>query len=136
VVMRRVEDFPDRSDKWLHFTKPRIPVVELDGPLVIPAGQPAQFELEIQHEGEPFPVEELEKARYMMFDGAGRMVLEGDAEPASEAGVWKISVSAAEMTTLGTGANSLEVAVTSHRVALPTFATHGFATIPAQTGTE
>lgn len=136
VVMRRVEDFPDRSDKWLHFTKPRIPVVDLDGPLVIPAGQPAQFELEIQHEGEPFPAEEIEMARYMVFDGTGRMVLQGDAVPASESGIWRIGMSAAEMATLGTGANSLEVTVTSRGVALPTFATHGFATILGQARTE
>jgi peptide/nickel transport system permease protein len=39
-----------------------------------------------------------------------------------------------ELADLGVGANSLEVAVTSSRVALPSFASHAFATVPTVAG--
>jgi hypothetical protein len=73
--------------------------------------------------------ENIEIARYMLFDSRGRLVIEGDAEP-GEDGQWKISLSSDRIAMLGFGANSLEVAVTSRRVAMPVFATHVFATVP------
>lgn len=129
VVVRRFEDFPDRSDKWLRFAQAEIPALDLDGPMVVELGEGAEFDLHISFDGKPYPVEDIEMARYMVFDGRGNLVREGDAQP-SEDGPWKISVSAEELQGLGSGANSLEVAVSSRRVAMPIFATHVFATVP------
>jgi len=129
VVIRRYEDFPDRSDKWLRFTNPEIPAVDVDGPLVVEEGDGMDLTLRIEFEGKPYAAGNIEMARYMLFDGRGRLAAEGDAVKAED-GLWKISLSAELIADLGFGANSLEVAVSSRSVAMPVFATHAFATVP------
>jgi len=131
VVMRRYEGFPDRADKWLRFTQPRIPVLAIDGPLVVSAGQGVEFTLHISFEDAPYPADAIERARYLLFDRSGRLIAEGDAVPA-EPGRWRIALSRAQVARLGVGASSLEVAVTSEHVALPAFATHAFAIVPSE----
>lgn len=131
LVLRRFEDFPDASDKWLRFTRAEIPELSLDGPLVVEQGEAAAFRLRITFEGEPYPSEDIEAVRYLLFDGSGELAVRGDAAPDDD-GVWSVTLSRGQVEALGSGANSLEFAVTSHRVALPSFATHGFATVPAR----
>lgn len=134
VVLRRYPDFPDPSDKWLRFTRPPIPQLELDGPLTITldnaGAQTVSFELRISFDGKPYPREDLESVRYLLFDGIGALVSSGEAVPGNN-GNWKIELAGEQLGMLGSGANSLEVAVISRRVALPAFASHAFATLPA-----
>jgi peptide/nickel transport system substrate-binding protein len=130
LVLRRYEDFPDPSDKWLRFTTPEIPELVLDGPMIVPADEPADFTLQVTFEGEPYPLEALETLQYLLFDGSGELVDRGDAGQVG-AGTWRIRLTPDELAELGVGANSLEVAVTSNRVALPSFASHAFATVPS-----
>jgi peptide/nickel transport system substrate-binding protein len=129
VVLRRHEGFPDRSDKWLRFTRPEIPELELDGPVVVAQGASVEFGLRVSFEGEPYPAAAIESLQYLLFDGAGKLVRKGEAKPV-QPGLWAIRLTPDELAPLGTGANSLEVAVTSKRVALPSFASHAFATTP------
>ncbi|MCC5858447.1 MAG: ABC transporter substrate-binding protein [Ectothiorhodospiraceae bacterium] len=129
VVLRRNEHFPDPSDKWLRFTRPEIPELDLDGPLVVDAGGEAEFRLEITFQGERYPPEDIDLVQYLLFDSRGNLARRGEAEP-DEAGTWVVRLSGSETAALGAGANSLEVAVTTGRVALPAFASHGFATVP------
>jgi peptide/nickel transport system substrate-binding protein len=133
VVFRRFEDFPDPADKWLRFTEPRIPALDIGGPMVVRKGEAPAFEVDISFNGERYPVEDIERARYLLFDGRGQLVAEGDAEPVGD-GRWVVALEAADVERLGVGASSLEVAVTSVHVALPTFASHGFAVVPAAPG--
>jgi peptide/nickel transport system substrate-binding protein len=130
VVFRRFEDFPDRGDKWLRFAEPWIPALDISGPMVVAIGEAPQFEVDISFNGEPYPREDIERARYLLFDGRGMLVADGDARPTGN-GRWVVSLRPEEVAALGVGANSLEVAVTSERVALPAFASHGFAIVPA-----
>jgi peptide/nickel transport system substrate-binding protein len=129
VLVRRFEAFPDPAEKWLRFTRPEIPELELTGPLLVETGDGAEFELRVTFEGEPYPADEIETARFLLFDGVGALALEGEAEPL-EAGRYRIALRGELLAGLGRGANSLEVAVTSRRVALPAFASHAFATVP------
>jgi len=128
VVLRRFEDFPDRADKWLRFDRPRIPALDLDGPMIVRLGEAPEFSLCITFNDEPYPDADIEQARYLLFDGRGQLRVEGDAEPIG-AGCWTIQLEADQIAALGTGANSLEIAVTSIHVSLPSFATHAFATV-------
>lgn len=137
VVLRRYEDFPDPADKWLRFVQPKIPELNLDGPMMIAVdrNRPHTFELDITHQGEPYPREDLAAVNYLLFDGDGVLAQRGQARPGNN-GRWFIKLTPDQLAALGTGANSLEVAVTSRRVALPSFASHAFATIPGTTLTE
>jgi peptide/nickel transport system substrate-binding protein len=129
VVLRRFEDFPDPSDRWLAFTRPRIPVADIDGPLLVAADRDAQFELDVSFDGAPYPTESIERIRYLVFDNRSNLAIEGDATAIGD-GRWQIVLDTGQIAALGTGANSLEVAVTSLDVALPVFVTHAFATVP------
>jgi peptide/nickel transport system substrate-binding protein len=130
LVLRRYEDFPDPSDKWLRFTTPEIPELVLDGPMIVPADETAEFSLQLTFQGEPYPREALDTLQYMLFDGTGELVQQGDVERIDD-GMYRIRLTPDELAGLGVGANSLEVAVTSNRVALPSFASHAFATVPS-----
>jgi peptide/nickel transport system substrate-binding protein len=130
LVLRRNEDFPDASDKWLRFTTPEIPELVLDGPMIVPADETAEFTLQVTFEGEPYPEEALDTLQYLLFDGTGELVRQGAARQVDD-GLWRIRLAPDDLADLGVGANSLEVAVTSHRVALPSFASHAFATVPS-----
>lgn len=129
VVLQRFEAFPDPADKWLRFTDPQIPELALDGPLVIALDQGLELDLAISFAGEPYPVEAIEAADFLLFDGTGRLVERGAAEPVAP-GQWRIRLTPDQIAPVGPGANSLEVAVTSRLVALPAFASHVFATLP------
>ncbi|MGM0783961.1 MAG: ABC transporter substrate-binding protein [Pseudomonadota bacterium] len=136
LVLERFDDFPDPADKWLGFSRPAIPELELGGPLVVEAvsgetadGRAASFELAVTLAGEPYPPESIEGVQFLLFDGRGTLVERGEAEPHAD-GRWRIELSKPALASLGVGANSLEVAVTSRRVALPAFASHVFATVP------
>lgn len=131
VVLRRFEDFPDPSCKWLHLTRPQIPVLELEGPMVVVKGEAAVFQLRVFANGRPYPAEDITGISYVLFDSDNRPVREGAARRAGgEQDAWEIALTAEEIASLGTGANILEVMAASARVALPGFASHAFATVP------
>ncbi|WP_205738671.1 ABC transporter substrate-binding protein [Halomonas heilongjiangensis] len=130
VVLRRFAEFPDPADKWLRFSRPAIPELDLDGPLVVEVGEAAAFHLAVTFDGEPYAAEDIEQVQFLLFDGRGELARRGEAE-ALDDGLWRLALSAETVAALGAGANSLELAVTSRRVALPVFASHVFATVPA-----
>jgi peptide/nickel transport system substrate-binding protein len=131
LVMRRNEDFPDRSDKWLRFTEPQIPVVTVDGPMTVASDEAAQFRIDIRHAGEPYPRSGIDGVDYLLLDGEGNVQTRGEARAVeSEEGVWQVSIASDDIADLGKGANRLEVTVKSNRVALPRFGSHAFATLP------
>ncbi|WP_353623150.1 ABC transporter substrate-binding protein [Halospina sp. K52047b] len=132
VVLRRNEDFPDPADKWLDFSEPEIPEVTLEGPMMVAQGQDATFNVDVTFGGEPYPAEAIKNLEYLLFDADGNLQTRGQAQPAGD-GRWQVSLGADTLSSLGDGANSLEVAVTSSRVALPAFASHAFATVPVGT---
>ena len=133
LVMRRYEDFPDAGDKWLRFTEPRIPALAVDGPMTVRVDQSAEFRVEISHQGRPYPREDIDSVEYLLLDGRGRLEAKGRAEHAGD-GTWTVALPDQQIRTLGTGANRLEVTVKSSAVALPRFASHAFATLPADSG--
>jgi len=133
LVLRRYEGHPDPADKWLRYSEPHIPEVAVDGPLIVEQGEALTLDVHVTFSGGPYPTEDLRSARFLLFDSDDELVRRGPVEPVSD-GLWRVHLPADELAALGTGANSLELAVTSERVALPAFATHAFATVPGAAG--
>lgn len=131
VVLRRFEGFPDRADKWLELSEARIPEPVLDGPLTVTAGEPARFSLEIRFAGAPYPPAAIAAVDYLLFDAGGDLLRRGPVAHDSDGG-WTIGLDAEAVRALGSGASRLEVAVRAEGVALPRFASHVFATLPAE----
>lgn len=130
LVLRHFPDFPDPADRWLGFADPPIPALDLAGPLIVEQGEGARFDIRARFAGASVAAADIETARYLLFDGDGRLVQEGDAMGRGD-GVWEVALSAAEVAALGMGPNSLEVVFTSRHVAMPVFASQPFATVPA-----
>lgn len=135
LVLRRFEDYPDTADKWLRFARAEIPELELDGPAVVKAGEPVEFSLRITFDGEPYDHEGIGEVQYLLFDGDTNMVRRGRAEWLGDEH-WRVVLDPEVIEQLGSGANSLELVVTSKRVALPTFASHVFASVPSSRGAQ
>lgn len=135
LVLRRFEGHPDPADKWLRFAEAEIPELRFDGPLVLDGSSDARFRLNVTFEGRPIPSDTIESVQYLLFDGRSELRKKANAEYEG-AGRWSIQLDADTLRELGTGSNSLEVAVTSRRVALPSFASHAFATVPEGTELE
>ncbi|MDZ7748404.1 MAG: hypothetical protein U5K43_05825 [Halofilum sp. (in: g-proteobacteria)] len=130
LVLRRFEAFPDRGDKWLQAGDADIPVVTVDGPMTVSLDAAPGFRVSVNTAGEPYPRAAVDEVEYLLVDGSGRIVDRGQAG-FERPGEWSIDLSAERIAALGAGANRLEVIVKSNQVALPRFASHAFATIPA-----
>lgn len=130
LVLRRFESYRDPADKWLRFARAEIPELTLTGPAVVESGSGAQFSLSITFDGVAYDRAAIRDVQYLLFDGAMQLVERGTAEWLED-DRWQVRLDAATVRQLGVGANSLELVVASDRVALPTFASHVFASIPA-----
>ncbi|HXG51248.1 MAG TPA: ABC transporter substrate-binding protein [candidate division Zixibacteria bacterium] len=132
VVVRRFEGFTDPSEKWVRFTEPRIADVEVSGPRMLKRGAPAEFLARVSFRGKPYPAADIERVRYLLFDSRGALIELADARPAGE-GTWRIALPGAQTSRLAAGANRLEVVVTPRVVAVPSFKTYWFVTLPDET---
>ena len=130
IVLKRFKDFPDPADKWLGYAKAPIPELTVDGPMTVSLNDGARFTVHVTSGGEPYPRAAVDDVEYLLLDGSGNLVDKGRAR-FDETGEWDIHLPSDRITALGAGANRLEITVKSNRVALPRFASHAFATIPA-----
>ncbi len=118
VILQRYADYPFAADRWDRFATPRIPEVEVEGPARVTIGQPATFEVFIDFDGAPYPTEDINQVKYLVFDANGELAYVGQATAASD-GIWEINMEAAVTSALPAGSNLLEVVVVSNLVALP-----------------
>ncbi|MFQ6028594.1 MAG: ABC transporter substrate-binding protein, partial [Dehalococcoidia bacterium] len=128
VVIRRFERFPDHPDKWQRFTAPKIPEVEVSGPVRITAGEAAQFSVEVTFEGEPYSVEDVELTRFLLLDARGELITVADAQPARD-GRWEVILTPEQTADLEIGSTSIEVVVVSRLVSIPSFDRFSFVTV-------
>ena len=125
VVIRRFAGFPDPPDKWRRFTEPRIPEVDISGPLRVTAGEAAQFQVEVTFKGEPYAVDDVEFVRFLLLDARGELATASDAQPASD-GNWEVALTPQQTEGLDIGSTRLEVVVVSRLVSIPSFERFSF----------
>ena len=133
VVIRRSETFTDPADKWVRFVEPKIADVEVSGPRIVKVGTPAEFQVQVTFQGKPYPAEDLEFVRYMLFDSRGELIELANPEFVGD-GTWRIVLNPKQIARLSSGSNRLELAVTSRLVALPSFKTFRFVTVRQEVG--
>jgi peptide/nickel transport system substrate-binding protein len=128
VVIRKSQLFSDPADKWVRFVEPRIADVEVSGPRMIKVGSNLEFEVQVSFQGKPYPAQDIEFVRYLLFDARGELAELANAEPVRE-GVWRVALDSKQTARLALGSNRLEVVVTSRVVALPSFRSFRFVTV-------
>lgn len=129
VELKRFEQFPDPADKWARFQDPRYASAEVAGPSTVTIGDEASFEVKVTYEGAPYPTEDIDFVKYLLFDARGELALVGQAE-AAEDGQWEITFTPEQMAQLEAGSHRLEVIVAPIPVAKPTFASLEFVASP------
>ncbi len=128
VELRRFGRFLDPSTKWVRFDEPRLASVAASGPATVRIGDEAVFDVKITFKGRPYPAQDIEEIRFLLFDAKRELVASGAPQRVGE--IWKIVLSPQVTRRLGPGSNRLEVIVVSRAVSIPSFATVSFTTLP------
>jgi peptide/nickel transport system substrate-binding protein len=118
-------NYPDLADKWAIFAEPKIAELAVDGAGRVPAGAEATFDAFVTFHGDPYPADEIDEVKYLLFGPDGELMESGVAELVADG---QYSVTLSEETTSGfeAGAYKLEVIVVAIPVAIPTFSTFEF----------
>jgi peptide/nickel transport system substrate-binding protein len=128
VVIRRFDRHPDAPDKWQRFSDPRIPEVNISGPTRVNAGEEARFQVEVTFKGEPYPVGDVEFARFLVQDARGELIMMADANPTRD-GIWEAVLTPEQTAGLETGSTRLEVVLSVKPVSIPSFNSFSFVVI-------
>ncbi|MFW6279971.1 MAG: ABC transporter substrate-binding protein, partial [Planctomycetota bacterium] len=130
LELQKFEDYTDSSEKWLRFVEPSVPEIDVGAEnRRVPIGERIEFEIEIMDEDNPYPADDIESVRYLVFDGEDRLVIQGDAEHVED-NRWRVILEGEATGELEPGSNQLRVAVTSLKVAIPAFETYRFISVP------
>ncbi len=128
VELRRFGRFPDPSTKWVRFDEPMLASVAASGPPSVRIGDEAAVDVRITFKGRPYPAQEIEEVKFLLFNAKSELVASGAAKRVAE--TWKIVLLPEVTRRLGPGSNRLEVIVVSRAVSIPSFATVSFTTLP------
>ncbi|MCX8063342.1 MAG: hypothetical protein N3D16_12235, partial [Anaerolineales bacterium] len=129
LTLKRYADFPDMSDKWAGFGEPKLPELFVDGPGSVKIGEEATFDVTVTFKEQPYPADELQTVKYLLFDANNQLVAKGDAVLVSD-GSYQIVLGKDVTSALAAGANKLEVVVVSKLVSIPVFQSLEFVTAP------
>jgi peptide/nickel transport system substrate-binding protein len=129
LELERYDAYPDSANKWSRFAEPKIAEVEVDGPGRVKIGDEATFDVMVTFNGDPYPADEIDEVKYLVFDSNGDLAATGSAE-AVEDGKYKVVLGADVTGKLEAGSDRIEIAVTSKVVSIPSFASMEFVTVP------
>ena len=118
LILRYNPDYPDLATRWSRFASAPIPDVMVDGPGNVNIGDEATYHIYVDFAGEPYAVDDIMLAKYLVFDATGELAHVGEAE-AVEDGHWDAVLSADVTGALEAGANQLAAIVVSKRALLP-----------------
>ncbi len=92
-------------------------------------GEEATFEVTVTYKDEPYPAAEIGEVKYLIFDSESNLITTGTAELVED-GKYQVVLGSDVTGKLEAGSNSIEVAVTSLVVSIPSFAKMEFVTVP------
>ncbi|GBD30897.1 hypothetical protein HRbin32_02009 [bacterium HR32] len=102
----------------------------MTGPRQVAAGAAATFEVQVTERGRPYPAQDLQEVKYLLFDGRQELVVQGRAQSAGSG--WRVTLGPDVTRRLRPGSNRLEVIVVSKVVSVPSFASVTFTSLPAR----
>jgi peptide/nickel transport system substrate-binding protein len=118
LILQRNSEYPDMADKWSRFATAPIPQVLLDGTDRVTIGEEAVYDVFVDLEGEPYPADDIDLVRYLVFDATGSLVEVGDAELVED-GYYTVTLSSELTESLEAGSNQLAVIAVSKRALVP-----------------
>jgi len=118
LILQYNPDYPDLATRWNQFAGVPIPEVMLDGPGNVTIGDEVTYDIYVDYAGEPYAIDDIMLAKYLVFDATGELAFVGEAT-AVEDGYWQAVLSADVTGALEAGSNRLAVIVVSKRALLP-----------------
>lgn len=128
AVLKRNENHPDLANKWDRFSEPMIALADLSGDGQVVVGQEANFDVTVTYNEAPYPADQIDGVKYLVFNSNGDLVASGDAEFVAD-GQYKVTLPADVTSKFEAGSNKIEVAVVSRAVSIPSFASFEFVTV-------
>ena len=127
LILQHNDAYPDMATRWSQFTAAPIPEVTVDGPGNVSIGDEAVFDIFVDFEGEPYPNEDIDMVKFLVFDATGQLVFTEDAEIAGD-GYFQAVLSGDMTNELESGSNQLAAIVVSKRALVPIRETIDFVT--------
>jgi peptide/nickel transport system substrate-binding protein len=118
LIMQHNPFYPDLATRWNAFSSAPVPEVEVDGSGTVTIGSEATYDVYVEFQGEPYAMDEIMLAKYLVFDATGELAYVGEAT-AVEDGYWTVTLSADVTGALTAGSNQLAVIVVSERALVP-----------------
>ena len=126
LVLRCFPQYAGDRERWTAFAEPPLPQVRVEGPSRVSPDETARFRVVVDTpEGEPYPAQDIDGVRFLLFDEAFQVVAQGTA--AADAGDYEILLEPAIWEGREPGFYRLEVVVLSKRVSKPALAVHTLA---------
>jgi peptide/nickel transport system substrate-binding protein len=129
VVLKNNPDFPDLANRWAQFSEPKLAETSLDGPAQVKAGEEAVFDATVTFKDQPYPQADIKGVKYILYDATGAVAATGEATPVED-GHYQVTLDADATSKLPAGASRLEVAVVPIPVAVPSFTSLDFVSVP------
>lgn len=129
LTLKSNPNYPDLADRWSNFGVPKFADATLDGPAQVKVGSPATFDVTVTYQGSPYPQAQIKQVKYLLYDATGAVVTSGDATAVAD-GHYQVVLSADQTSKLAAGSDKVEVAVVPLPVAVPTFTSLDFVTVP------
>ena len=127
LILQYNPDYPDLATRWDRFAGVPIPEVMVDGPGNVTMGDEVTYDIFVDYAGEPYAIDDIMLAKYLVFDATGELAYVGEAT-AVEDGYWQAVLSADVTGALEAGSNRLAIIVVSERALLPVQETLQFVT--------
>jgi peptide/nickel transport system substrate-binding protein len=118
LILQRYAEYPDPADKWDRYATAPIPEVLLDGSDRVTIGEEAVYDVFVDLQGEPYPADDIDMVRYLVFDATGTLVEVGDGELVED-GYYTVTLSSDLTESLEAGSNQLAVIAVSKRALVP-----------------
>ncbi len=99
----------------------------MDGPGILTVGSDATFDVTITYNNKPYLNSDIDNVAYLVFDDKGNVIAQGNATPVAD-GHYQVTLSKDVTAKFVSGADKLQVVVTSKVVSLPAFVTFEFVT--------
>jgi peptide/nickel transport system substrate-binding protein len=118
LILQHNDAYPDPANRWDRFSSAPIPEVLVDGPGSVTIGDEAVYDVFVDFAGEPYALDDIMLAKFLVFDATGVLVHVAEAD-AVEDGYYTVTLSADVTGALEAGSNQLAVIVVSKRALLP-----------------
>jgi peptide/nickel transport system substrate-binding protein len=125
ITLSKFKDYMFSIDQFSTFTAPEIAVASVDGPTQVKVGDDVPLTVTVSFNNKPYPSKDLDKVAYTLFGSDGSVVASGEAKMTAE-GTYAIDLTKDITAKLPAGSTSLNVAVSSKVVSMPTFVTYQF----------